>query len=603
MTSPHSSSVPPALVQEAPHVPVEFMPVDLDVERREDGTLVLRSRLPLGDYDPNLARAIARRARDKGAATALGWRGDDGGWRTLSYRDFKAQVDAAATWLRQHLPPRSPVLIVAENGPAAALMTVAAFSAGMIAAPVGPSVALVGPPFERLRHVLAKQRPAAAFLDSRPAFAPAAALLREAGITVIAEQPDRLGGGMPLDALRAQTPDPDIEAFIDGLDVDAPAQYMLTSGSTGLPKVVPHSLRMLAANLAQGVASIGRAAGWDQDMLDWLPWHHAAGASVLRACLVLGGTLYIDAGKPLPGLFEASIANLRDRAVCYFNNVPAGFALLADALEADAALRATFFSKLRLMLYGGAGLPQPLYDRLQALAVATTGRRVHMTTGYGMTETVSGCMTIHWPDTRVGIGLPPPALAVKLVPNGARYEVRLKGPSVMAGYLDEPAKNRAAFDDEGFYRTGDLAVFHDPQHPAQGLAFAGRMVEEFKLANGTWVPGGMLREALLKALAGTVRELVLADDGRPVLGMLAWAAPGVSLDAVAQALARFNAGQHGASTRIARVTLLASPPDPARHELSDKGSINRRAVLDNRADVVEALFATPPGPDVRVLPA
>jgi feruloyl-CoA synthase len=339
-------------------------------------------------------------------------------------------------------------------------------------------------------------------------------------------------------------------------------------------------------------------------MLDWLPWHHAAGAGLLRATLLNGGTIYVDGGKPMPGLFEESLRNMREIPVAYVNNVPLGYAMLVDAMERDPVLRATYFSKLRLMLYGGAGLPQHVHDRLQQMAVEETGHRIHMTTGYGMTESVSGCMTIHFPTDKVGIGLPAPGLEVKLVPHDDRYEVRLRGPNVMRGYLDEPVKTAEAFDEEGYYRTGDLAVFHEDDRPEAGLAFAGRLAEEFKLSNGTWVYGGQLREALLKVLSPHVAELVLCDDNRDYLGVLAWGkpdAPDDLLDLVAEQLRVFNAGQRGGSATVKRVALFDRPPNPGANEMSDKGTINRRAVLDNRPDDLERLYAAVPGDGVRAV--
>jgi feruloyl-CoA synthase len=246
-------------------------------------------------------------------------------------------------------------------------------------------------------------------------------------------------------------------------------------------------------------------------------------------------------------------------------------------------------------------LPQHVLDRLQAMAVAETGHRIHMTTGYGMTETVTGCMVIHFPTDKVGIGLPTAGLEVKLVPHDARYEVRLRGPNVMQGYLDEPQKNREAFDDEGYYRTGDLAMFHDPEDPEQGLAFAGRIAEEFKLSNGNWVYGGQLREGLLKALAGVASEVVLCDDGRDYLAVLAWPAAGAALETAVERLRAFNAAQHGNAATVRRIRFLASPPSADANEISDKGTINRRAVIDGRSDDVAALYAEPPGVGVGVV--
>jgi feruloyl-CoA synthase len=310
------------------------------------------------------------------------------------------------------------------------------------------------------------------------------------------------------------------------LKSDDIAALMCTSGSTGLPKVVPITFNNLAANAAQCLQTIGEAAGWHDVMLDWLPWHHAAGAFVLRATLLEGGTLYIDDGKPAPGLFETSIRNLSEISVSYFNNVPLGYTMLVDALEKDAALRATFFKNMRLMLYGGAGLPQTVYDRLQACAVAETGCRIMMTSGYGMTETVSAFMIIHFETDKVGIGLPAPGTTIKLVPVGDRYELRARGPNVTEGYLDEPEKTAQAFDEEGFYRTGDLCVLLDPDDVSKGLGFAGRAAEEFKLSSGTWVYGGAIRDELLKALSPLALDMVLCDDNRPYLALLLWPTAG-----------------------------------------------------------------------------
>jgi feruloyl-CoA synthase len=479
---------------------------------------------------------------------------------------------------------------MAGNTLPAAVWTFACYASGAVHTPVGLAYGMAGGDYARLRHVIAKTGAAMIYADPHPALAAAVQACLLPGMAV-------------ADFAEAAMTEPThkVDLSVAARDPDAVASYMLTSGSTGLPKVVPQTMAMIASTTAQGISSIGQAANWAGTMLDWLPWHHAAGASILRATLLEGGTLHVDDGKPMPGLFDTTLRNLREISVAYFNNVPSGYAMLVDALDVDPLLRARFFKDMRLMLYGGAGLPQAVYDRLQAHAVAETGMRIHMTTGYGMTETVTGCMVIHFPTTKVGIGLPAPGLEVKLVPHDDRYEVRLRGPNVMSGYLDEPEKNAAAFDEEGYYRTGDLAVFHDAEDPGQGLAFAGRLAEEFKLASGAWVYGGQLREQLLGALDGLVSDLVLAEDNRPYLAMLAWPKPGASLDAVVTRLRSFNEAAHGGTSRIMRVLLLDRPPSVDAHELSDKGSINRRAVLDGRADDVARLFAEPPGEGIGIV--
>jgi feruloyl-CoA synthase len=272
-----------------------------------------------------------------------------------------------------------------------------------------------------------------------------------------------------------------------------------------------------------------------------------------------------------------------------------------DALEKDAVLRATFFKQLRLMLYGGAGLSQSILDRLQACAVAETGCRIMMTSGYGMTETVSAFMVIHFETDKVGIGLPAPGTTIKLVPVGDRYELRARGPNVTKGYLDEPEKTAQAFDEEGFYRTGDFCVLHDPNDVSKGLAFAGRAAEEFKLSSGSWVYGGAMRDDLLKALSPLVLDFVLCDDNRPYLTLLIWPNKGAAPADIAARLAAFNASQHGVAGRIRRALRLDAPPTANAHVISDKCTINRRAVIERRSAEVERLYADAPDPDVILL--
>ena len=591
-----AAATPPAPFREA-----HLLPVDLDIERRADGTILITSKVPLRPYDANIPAAFARRAAASGDKPALARRGADGEWVFTTFAELKRDMDAATQWLMDQAPA-GPVMIVAGNTPAFAVMSFAAQAAGRAVCPLSTTYAALGGDFGRLAHVIAKVKPAVVFAEDTAMAAGALEALDLGAASIVTTEPSRLSKpAVAYGDLMATVATPRVAGSIDGLKPQDRAALMLTSGSTGLPKVVPITFDNLAANSAQCQQTIGEAAGWHEVMLDWLPWHHAAGAFVLRTTLLEGGTLYIDDGKPAPGLFETSIRNLREISVSYFNNVPLGYTMLVDALEKDPALRTTFFRKMRLMLYGGAGLSQTVHDRLQAAAVAETGHRIMMTSGYGMTETVSAFMVIHFETDKVGIGLPAPGTTVKLAPVGARYEVRARGPNVTLGYLDEPEKTAAAFDEEGFYRTGDLAVFHDPQDPTKGLAFAGRAAEEFKLSSGTWVYGGSLRDGLLKALSPLVLDLVLCDDGCPYLGVMLWPTVGADPAEIARRLAGFNADQRGGASRVKRALLLREPPSANAHEISDKGTINRRAVIDRRADEVERLFAEAPDAGVIVL--
>lgn len=588
----------------APVRDAKLMPVDLDVRRRDDGTIFLRSRIPLQDYETNIPAAFARRAEAMGDRPALFKRASpgDGPWVETSYRALKSQVDAAAQWLIDNAPRGRPLLLMSDNSPAFAAITFAAWSAGMTVCPVSVVYGALGGDFGRLKHVIAKINPGVIFTENTKAAKAALEALDLGDALVVTGEPELLDKPAVryADILKTE-PTGAVERSRAALKPDDVAAYMLTSGSTGMPKLVVITYDNLAANSAQCQQAVGQAAGWDDVMLDWLPWHHAAGAFVMRTVLLEGGALYIDDGKPAPALFGESLRNLREIGVAYYNNVPLGYGLLADALEADPELRRMFFKRMRLMLYGGAGLSQPVYDRIQQAAVSETGRRIVFTSGYGATETVSAFMVIHFETDKVGIGLPTPGAEIKLVPQGDRYELRAKGPNVTAGYLGEPEKTAAVFDEEGFYRTGDLAVFHDDAHPEQGLAFAGRAAEEFKLASGAWVYGGALRDKLLKTLAPDVMDVVLCDENRPFLTLLLWTTRPVSAESLRERLAAFNERQHGGASRIRRALVLSAPPDPNAHELSDKGTVNRRAVIDRRRADVERLFAETPDPDIIII--
>ncbi len=592
--------------QQAPFRATYFPSSTMRVERRGDGTLIVEPETALDPFVPSLPAQLADWATRDPARPCMAQRAGKGGpWVRHSYGEFKRAADAVTQWLLdRRLPPGRSVLILSGNSVAHAVVKFGGMAAGIAVCPVSANYSLMPGDFGRLRHVVALVRPAVVFAEATAQFRRALETVDFGDATIVTSDPAVLQRPATRYTDVLATPvTPAVAQAIAQLDPDAHSLYMLTSGSTSMPKAVIQTQRMACANVAQARQVLAQTAGWTENMLDWLPWSHVSGACNQFATLCSGGSFYIDDGRPLPGLFEESLRNIKEIPPSFHINVPFGYAMLADALEQDAELRQQFFSNLRLALYGGAGLPQALYDRIQRLAVDTIGERIFFTTGYGATETTSGCMSIYFPTEAVGIGLPMPGMTLKLVPNGPRYEVRVRGQIVTPGYLANPDANRDIFDEEGFYRTGDTAQMHDPQDIQKGLRFAGRMAEDFKLGTGSWVAAGKLRAEFLEAFAPLIADVVVCGENLSFVALLAWPkAPGTpELHAELRArLLKFNAGR-GLSERVERLSLLTEPPSADHHEVSDKGTINQRVAQARRAADVQRLYERTPGPDI-ILP-
>jgi len=591
-----------------------FPEVALRVDERADGTVLLRSTAPLADVPATLAAGLAAQAARVPDRTLIAARGPGDEWQHVSYAAARDTVSRIAAWLsarpRQDRPER--ILIVTGNSIQHALLTLGAAAAGVPICPVSAQYALSsGGGHGRLRHVVGLIRPTLVFAERVGPIGPALRAALPADATVLATDPQHWPGAVDWAEVRTGRPLPDFDGQVAALDPDAPMRYMLTSGSTGRPKVVVQTNRMWLSLFSAVGPLLAHASGWDERTLDWMPWSHVAGASVLVGSLLNGGSFYLDEGRPTPELFGRTLRNLAEIQPLFFANVPYAFGMLCDALEADGALRRAFFEHLQLCLYGGAGLPQPVYDRFQAMAEATLGERIMFTTGYGCTEATAGVMSITWPTTEVGVGLPVTGVEVKLVPlDATRYEARLRGTCVMAGYLDDPGATARAFDADGFYRTGDALRFVDRARPERGLVFAGRLAEEFKLSTGTFVSGGNVRADAVAATSPVVTDAVLCGEGRDEVGALVWLNPaGVAatlgegagedaiLDWIAARLARPGLPS---AERVGRVAILHSPPDVDAGEMSDKGSINQAIARARRGTDVERLYARS-GPGVRVV--
>jgi feruloyl-CoA synthase len=607
---------------------IEWLERDIAVERRDDGVIVLKSRIPLKAYERHIPASLAKWARETPERIWLAQRaGSERQWRKLSYGEAKRTVDALTQALLDlKLKPESPVAILSGNSIEHALMTMAAMQARLPAAPVSPAYSLMSQDHVKLKYLFDLIKPAVVMVQDGPSFERALKALDLDGVTVI--HVVRASDGIKSIAFADLAATPvtnEVEQSVAGITPDTVGKLLFTSGSTGMPKAVINTQRMMCANAAMMMQVRPRNPNAPQaTYLDWMPWNHTMGGNALfNPVLTEGGTLYIDDGRPMPGMFDETLRNLHEISPTYYANVPAGYAALAAAMEKDDALCRSFFKNLGLMAYGGARLPDDLYDRMQALAVRTTGERIVFYTGWGSTETAPTSTATYWDTERVGlIGLPFPGAELKMVPCGGKYELRLRGVNVTPGYFGQPDLTTACFDEEGFYCIGDAGVFVDPDDPVAGIVFAGRVVEDFKLTTGTFVHVGSLRTDAIAAATPVVQDALVTGQDRPFVGLLAW--PNLSAcrqitgnpDASCEDVVRHpaviaclkrgleahnNSSEGASSRRIARVMLMVEPASIDGNELTDKGYINQRAGLERRARLVERLYAHPPGEDVIIL--
>src|ERR1700716_116045 len=506
---------------------IEWLERDIAVERRPDGVIVLKSRIPLKAYEKHIPASLAKWAKEAPERTWLAQRtGADRQWRKLSYNEAKRTVDALTQGLLNlKLEPGSPVAILSGNSIEHALMTQAAMQARFPAAPVSPAYVLMSQDHLKLKYLFDLIKPAVVMVQDGPTFEKALKALDLDGVTVVHVLRPCDGVKSVSFADLAATPvTKAVEESIAKIAPDTVGKLLFTSGSTGMPKAVINTQEMMCANAAMMMQVRPRDPnGPIATVLDWMPWNHTMGGNAaFNPVLVDGGTLYIDDGRPMPGQIEETLKNLHEISPTYYANVPAGYAALAAAMERDDALCRNFFKNLTLMAYGGARLPDDLYDRMQALAVRATGERIVFYTGWGSPATAPTSTGTYWDTERVGlIGLPFPGVELKMIPVGSKYELRLRGVNVTPGYFGRPDLTAAAFDEEGFYCIGDAGVFVDPEDPLQGIIFAGRVVEDFKLTTGTFVHVGSLRTDAIAAATPVVQDALVTGQDRPFAGLLA----------------------------------------------------------------------------------
>lgn len=610
-----------------PFRPLPQKEPDIEMVRKDDGTIYLTPRQSPGDRPKTIPHCLDERASEHPDRPWLKQRDPETDeWRTVTYGEGKKKVDALAqAFLDMGAGPKSPVMILSGNSIESALVIMAAQKIGAPAAPISVPYSTMSSDFGKLKHCFNAVQPKAIFVQDVAPFKKALDALGDHGCTVFAKN-GATNEIQSFDTLVETKPTPAVDEAMAKLNDDSIGKYLFTSGSTGMPKPVPTTQGAMCSMIAgtQGLRDDSKDPDYDPDevhnVLDWLPWNHISGSNVnFNGALFNGATFWIDGGKPTPDLFGETIRNIREVSPSSFGTAPIALSMLADAMEQDDELLEAFFKNMRSIGYGGATLSDDLYGRLQALAIKATGKRIPIVTMYGATET-QGITVVHWVVERVGlIGLPLPGMTLKLVPNGAKLEVRVKGPSVMPGYLDMPDKNDEVFDEEGYYKLGDAAIMVDENDPNKGIIFDGRVGEDFKLSTGTWVSVGTLRPDLVAACSPLVFDAVIAGQDKNYAAALFWPAQATFMSYVQKAggdapkalqqltadltekVKAFNAGEKGSSRRIKRFMVMTEPPSIDAGEITDKGYVNQRCVIDRRDNLVQTIYAEPPGPGVVAL--
>jgi feruloyl-CoA synthase len=625
MSAKPDISVPTA-GSDAPLRPISFGDPAVTIDRRDDGTVYLRPKVALGDYPVRLTDRLHHWASVEPHRIFMAERDQSGGWRQITYTQLLTSSRRIASGLlARGLSAERPVVILSGNSIDHALMAFGALYAGIPFCPVSPAYSLVSKDYGKLGYLMRLLTPGLVFADDAAKFADALAANVSGDIEIVVSRDAVPGRQVTMLADLLATPEhPGLDAAHDAIGPDTIAKFLLTSGSTGNPKAVINTQRMISANQVMIRETMSFLKDEPPVIVDWLPWNHTFGGNHnIGLTLFNGGSMYLDAGKPMPGGIEESVRNLREISPTVYFNVPKGYESLLPHLRDDTALRAKFFHRLHAMFFSGAALSPYVWNSLDELSVLETGYRVPMLTGLGATETAPFFMSVNPLTSRSGhVGLPVSGNDAKLVPNNGKLEVRAKGPNVTPGYWRQPELTAKAFDEEGFYKFGDALKPVDADDLHAGFDFDGRIAEDFKLASGTWVSVGPLRARFIAGHAPLVRDVVIAGINRdevsaivildldgcrlinpalPPDNLAAAAADRLVRDAFRERFTRFLATSTGSSTRITRAILLDSPLSIDRGEVTDKGSINQRAVLDHRSHVIDELYSPTPGAHVITL--
>ncbi|MDU8912283.1 feruloyl-CoA synthase [Aestuariicoccus sp. MJ-SS9] len=570
-----------------------------DYETRDDGTVIMRQQGDLPAHMPTLADYLDKWADATPDQTWIARRGADGDWVRISYADARDKARRlGAALLGLGLGPDRPLLIMSGNSLEHALLGAACFYTGVPYAPVSPAYSLVSKDHAKLKDIATTLKPGALFAEDGADFEAALAAIWAEDRRVIALN------NVPADAIAYDdllASDPaGSDAARAAVTGDTVVKYLFTSGSTGSPKAVINTNRMICAMQAMVRDCYRFVQHTPPVVLDWAPWNHtAAGNKVSYLVMTNGGTYYIDDGKPAPGAIDETIRNLHEISCTWYFNVPVGWDRLIEELETDEALARTFFARLSMMFYAGAGMAQQTWDRLRAIGRKTTGHEVLLATSLGATETAPFALACTEVQEKSGnVGVPAKGLSMKLVPNGGKLELRLKGPSITPGYLGDPVKTAEAFDEEGYYMMGDALRPADPDDFSKGFFFDGRVAENFKLNTGTWVAVGAVRAALVDAMGGLIRDAVIVGEDEARLGALLLLSdkakamdPAARHAALSAKLTEAAGAATGSASRVRLAVVLEEDPSFDKGEITEKGSLNQRALRGNYAGLVAAMYA------------
>ncbi|WP_193528692.1 feruloyl-CoA synthase [Rhodopseudomonas palustris] len=598
---------------------ISFGEIGIATERKPDGTIYVRSTTTLTDYPVRITDRLHHFAETAPDRVFMAERNGEGGWRRISYAEMlRAAQTIASALIARGLSAERPVMILSGNSIDHAMVMFGALYAGVAMCPVSPPYSLVSKDYGKLRHIVGLLTPGLIFADDITAFAPAILATVPEDVELAATRGELKGRKVTSLAELLATPEhPELAAKHEAIGHDTIAKFLLTSGSTGNPKAVINTQRMICANQVMIREAMAFLKDEPPVIVDWLPWNHTFGGNHnIGLTLFNGGSMYIDDGKPTPAGIAATIRNLREIAPTVYFNVPKGYESLLPVLREDQQLRKLFFSRLHAMFFSGASLAAHVWNGLDEVAVAETGARVPMLTGLGATETAPFFMSVTPQTSRSGhVGLPVPGNEAKLVPNNGKLEVRAKGPNITPGYWRAPELTEKAFDEEGFYKLNDALKPVDANDLSRGFDFDGRISEDFKLASGTWVSVGPLRAKFIAACAPLVRDVVIAGLDRdyvtalavldpdgcklinptlPLEDLAGMAADHLIREAFRERFATLLTQATGSSNRVTRAVLLGEPLSIDKGEITDKGSVNQRAVLEYRASLIADLYADPP---------